>query len=105
MKIAATKVFADFINKTVSKMGFQARAELVKFTERGFTLNVDCWGPDWADMDPKSGLYKAIRVTYPGDFYACPVYLSTRQLCDEFRRRGVRDLEGLADMVRDMCEI
>lgn len=72
-------------------MGFQARAELVKLTDREFTIYVDCWG--------------AIRVTYPGDFYACPVYFSTRQLCAEFRRRGVRDLEGLADMVRDMCEI
>ena len=105
MKIAATKVFADFINKTAANMGFQARAELVKLTDRAFTFSVDSWGPDWADWDPKSGLYKAIRVTYPGDFYACPVYLSTRQLCEEFRRRGVRDFDGLALMVRDMCEI
>ena len=105
MKIAATKVFADFINRTAAKMGFQANAELVKLTDREFRVFVDCWGPDWADMDPKSGLNKAIRVTYPGDFYACPVYFSTGQLCAEFRRRGVRDLEGLADMVRDMCEI
>lgn len=105
MKIAATKVFADFINKTAKVRGFQAHAELVKLSNRQFTMLVDINGPDWADWDPNTNLNKAICIEYPANFYACPVYFSTSQLCAEFRRYGVKDVAGLQDMLEDLLSI
>lgn len=105
MKIQASKVFADFINRTAANMGFKARAELVYFTENGYTMNVNIWGPSWSDYDSKTGKYKVIRVEYPAEYYAAPVYLTTGELCAEFRRRNVRDFDGLAEMIRDLLYI
>lgn len=105
MKIAATNVFARFINSTAAKMGFQAHAEIVYFSEMGYKMNVNIWGPGWVDYDAKRDKFRVIRVEYPNDFYANPTYLTTPELCNEFRRRGVTDLAGLQDMIQDLIYI
>ena len=105
MKIAATKVFADYINKAANRMGLNIRAELVYFTENGYTMHVNIWGPNWVDYDSKIGKFKAIAVSYPAEYYANINYLTTAGLCAEFRRRGVRDLAGLDNMLYDMIAI
>lgn len=105
MKIAATKVFADYINKAAKKMDLNIHAELVYFTEDGYTMHVNMWGPNWVDYDSKTGKYKAIAVSYPAEYYANINYLTTAGLCAEFRRRGVRDLAGLDAMIYDLLAI
>lgn len=105
MKIAATKVFARFINSTAAKMGFQANAEIVYFSEMGYKMNVNIWGPDWVDYDAKRDKFRAIRVVYPNDYHANPTYLTTPELCKEFRRRGVTDIAALQEMIQDFVSI
>jgi hypothetical protein len=46
-----------------------------------------------------------IEVSYPYDFYATRKFLTTHELTTEFRKRGVKDVAGLKDMLRDMLEV
>ena len=105
MKVKVSKVFADFINKTVKDV----EARVVKMSENQYRMNLGgfaVWdAEEFGDYDWQTGEYKAIVVVYPYDYYACPRYISTKELTKEFKRRGVRDAEGLKEMVKDMIMI
>ena len=106
MNVAVSKVFASFINKTAKELGFKAHAEVVEMSDRQYQLSVgDIYDAcDYRDYTGAGNL-KAIMVTYPDDYYACPQYLSTKTLVNEFRGRGVKTLDELKEMLRDMLEI
>ena len=103
MKVKVSKVFADFITKTVKG----AEAQVAYLTPGQYAMScgnlVDAIS--YGDFDQGSGLYKAIRVSYPPEWYACSRYVSTKELTKEFRRRGVKDAEGLKEMLRYMLTI
>lgn len=105
MNIRVSKVFADFINKTAANV----EASMLKMSEGEYRMNLGgfaLWDAEqYGDYDWKTDKYKAIVVTYPSDYYACPRYISTKELDKEFKRRGVRDAEGLKAMIKDMVEI
>lgn len=105
MKIQVSKVFADFINKTVPNV----EASVRKMSENEYRMHVGCfaaWDAEqYGDYDWQTGKFKAIVVLYPDDYYACPRYITTKELDNEFKRRGVRDAEGLKSMIKDMIEI
>lgn len=109
MKIKVSKAMANFINKSSKVWGFKGVASVVEMTERGYALNLgSCavWDAEMTgDYDYNTGMFKAIKILYPEEYYACPKYISTQNLTDELRRRGVKDEEGLAKMIRDMIEI
>ena len=108
MNIQVTKVFANFINKTAKELGFKAEASFVLMTEgmyRAYVANPEDAMWDGRDYDWDKRMYKAIRVDYPDDYYACPRYLTTIELCKEFKRKGVANWNELKEMVRDMVEI
>lgn len=110
MKVKVSKVMADFINKAAEELGFKAHASVETFTERGYKMQVDVMMDPWelerlGDYDYRRDEYKAIRVDYPDDYYACPQYLTTKGLLKEFRRRRVENEQELKQMLRDMCEI
>ena len=105
MQIKVSKVFANFINETAQKMGFEASARVVEYTEKQYKVHVNIWGPEWDDYNPKTGKYKAIRISYPGIFCACPMHLTTAELVHEFKKRNIQDFDQLREMVRDLCEI
>ena len=96
MIVKVSKRFAKFINDTAKKFRKEFHADVVEVRE--------LWGDD-ADYNWETGMYKKIRLTYPSDYYACPQYLSTKYLNEEFRRRGVRTCEELEEMIVDLCEI
>ena len=105
MKIAATKVFADFVNKTAAETGKRFHAYPVKLSEREYNfLAGDSWDAVYYG-DFIGGAFRAICITYPANYYACSRYVSTKELCNEFRRRGVRDVAGLREMIVDLFEI
>ena len=105
MKIKVSKAFAAFMNKTFKANGLNYRASVVELSERAYFLNVSgTWGDD-LDYNINTGLFKAIRVEYPANYYACPLYLSTAGLVREFRSRGVTTFDALSAMIVDMCEI
>ena len=109
MKVKVSKVFADFINKTAKELGFKAEASVVKMSERAYRLNVGLNAmldaQDTDDYDWGEDEYKVIRVVYPEDYCACPQYLTTTALNNEYRRRGVTTADELKAMVCSMCKI
>jgi len=102
MNIQVSKRFADFINQSVSN----ASARVVKIPERAycFFTGQDAFEGE-ADYDYATGQFKAIQVSYPSNYFACDRYLTTRELVSEFRRRRVKDAEGLKEMLIDMLEV
>lgn len=108
MKIKVSKVFADFINKTAEELNFSVHAQVVNLTENNYRLNVDynIWDAQaYGDYNSNKGTFKAIRLSYPDDFCACPHYLTTKELNKEFKRLNVSDVEGLKNMISNICEI
>ena len=107
MKVQVSKVFAKFINDTAKEMGFQAEASVVYMSTMGYQMNVgDPYdGEDGGDWDWEKSKFKAIQIVYPYEYYACPLYLSTKRLCAEFRRRGIKTMQELKEMIRDLVEI
>ena len=107
MQIRVSKIFASFINKTAKEMGFEAHAEVHSTNGSNYRIIVgddvldawsygDCVGDD---------LYKYIVVTYPPEYYVCPMYISSRMLYDEMHRLRVKDEKGLKEMIRDLVEV
>ena len=106
MNIQVSKVFANFINKTAKDMGFKAHAEVVALPKSSysFATGTDLWDAG-NDYDYTTGTCRVIEVSYPYDFYATRKFLTTHALTHEFRNRGVKDVKGLKDMLRDMLEV
>lgn len=105
MKIQVSKVFAKFMNETFKENGLNYRAEVVTMPENLYHFHVgNVWGA-WYDYDHTTGKYKAIRVEYPVNFYACPLYLTTSRLNNQYERFNVKTLEDLKRMLREICEI
>ncbi len=106
MKVQVSKVFASFINKTAKEMSFEAHAEVVALRSSAYTFatGTDEWDGE-CDYDWETSTYRVIEVSYPYDFYATRKFLTTHELTTEFRKRGVKDVAGLKDMLRDMLEV
>lgn len=106
MNIKVSKVFAKFINDTAKEMGFEAHAEVVALRSSAYTFATgnDMWSGD-CDYDWKTDTYRVIEVSYPWDFYATRRFLTTYELVNEFRKRGVKTVDELKAMLRDMLEI
>ena len=106
MNIQVSKVFANFINKTAKEMGFEAHAEVIALRSSAYTFatGTDRWDGE-CDYSPKTDTYRVIEVSYPYDFYATRKFLTTSELNQEFRRRGVKTEDELKEMLRDMLEI
>ena len=108
MNIQVSKVFAKFINKTAKEMGFEAHAEVVLLPYEGYSFYTGQSVVDASfsgDYDWETRDFKTIKVTYPDNYYACPVYLTTKGLVEEFRSRGVETADELKEMLKDMLEI
>ena len=108
MQIAVTRVFAKFINDTAKEMGFEAHAQVVELPYSAYTFYTGTEVYDAmlaGDYKSSTGVMRAIRVTYPGEYYACPRYLTTPELTHEFRKRGVSNVLELRDMLRELLEI
>lgn len=102
MNIQVSKRFADFINQSVKNVN----AKVVHVPEKWYTFftGVDRYVSD-SDYDYMNGDFRAIRVSYPENYFACDRYLTTYGLLSEFRRRRVKDAEGLKSMLIDMLEV
>lgn len=105
MYIKVSKTFAAFINDTAARTGKRFAASVVSLSPRAALIAGLVPDLNTSDFDAETGKFKAIIVNYPPEFYACPLYLSTGRLVAEFRRRGVRDADGLRAMIVDLCEV
>ena len=107
MKIKASKVFANFVNQVARETGKQFHASIIALspleyeTRVGDVMDAEMFG-DW---DYTTGRARALCISYPENYYACSALWSSGRLCAEFRRRGVRDVAGLREMIVDLFEI
>lgn len=106
MKIQVSKTFAKFINDTAKEMGFEAHAEVIALRSSAYTFatGTDRWDGE-CDYNWDTDTYRVIEVSYPWDFYATRRFLTTYALNLEFRKRGVKTVDELKAMLRDMLEI
>ena len=108
MQIKVSKVFANFINKTAKELGFEAEASVKSMSEGQYRMLVgDPYDADYyGDYDWKTGQYKAIKVVYPYEYYACPQFLSTHMLYKTFQQEGFDGTFEMAkEIVRGIVEI
>lgn len=105
MYIKVSKTFADFINKSAKEMNLNFRASVVELSENAYNWYIGNISGSWLDYNSKTGKYKAIIVEYPAAYYASPLYLTTSRLHTQFNRFGVKSVEDLKSMIRDICEI
>ena len=109
MNIKVSKVFANFINKTAKEMGFECEARVVRLNQnqmRAFMGTEALFDAvDYGDYDINLVTYKAIKILYPYEYYACPQFISTAMLVREWRRRGGKTEQDLKEMIREMVEI
>ena len=106
MNIQVSKVFAKFINDTAKEMGFETHAEVIALRSSAYTFatGTDRWDGE-CDYCYETDTYRVIEVSYPWDFYATRKFLTTYALNMEFRKRGVKTVDELKAMLRDMLEI
>lgn len=108
MKVAVTRVFAKFINETANIMGFECEASVVHIPDSHygfFTGNSLFDSMFFGDYDADKRSSRVIKVVYHDDYYACPKYLTTKELQEEFVRHEVRTADGLRKMLRELLEI
>ena len=105
MKIQVSKTFAKFINETASEKGVKLTASVIEVSPSAYGFYVaDPYLNDY-DYNWAKDVYKALYIEYPGEYYACPRYVTTRELNAEFTLRGVTDVDGLKAMIVDMLAI
>ena len=83
MKLKATKTMAAALNKAAAAAGAGITFTLEKLPERayGVMVDYDIFGAaDYGDYNYSTGLFQAIRVSYPLECYACDSWLTTKEL-------------------------
>lgn len=101
MLVKATNPMTKLLNANLNQYVFR----LEKFTPHQFKMFVDI--DDYKhenDYNPASGKLQAIKVIYPGEFYALPRYLTTNDLIKAFRSSD-KTIKGFLQAVKDEIEI
>lgn len=82
MKIQATQVMAREIAKAAKAKGLEYKVKQVMLTDREYGWYVgDIYdAEDYGDYSDTTNKYRAIRIEYPDNYYACPRYISTMEL-------------------------
>ena len=104
MRIQATKVLADYINKAANKAGARFEAEFITVSRTEYYNIFGFSGYDRYDMRT-GGRAAVIVVSYPCNYYALPVYVNTAVLNKEYKRYAVNDRAGLDNMILDLFSV
>lgn len=89
-------------------MGFKAMAKVVKCPADRYEFHTGdnlFDAMDWGDFDWDNKEMKVLQVVYPPEYYACERLVTTKQLNEEYKRRGCTTFDDLKEMIRDMFEI
>ena len=81
MRVAATSLMARSIHKSMKTRGFDGSVSFVRIPRNNYTLVVggNIYDNE-RDYDDRTGTFKTIKVEYPSDYYACPRYLTSKDL-------------------------
>ena len=101
MKVKATKAMTKYLNDHIENITFT----LEKLTEAAYRMQVDIdTYLNEIDYSIKTGLFSVIKVSYPGEYYAMPRYLTTKDLNRIFARSD-HTAEGFIKAVLSDIEI
>lgn len=107
MKVKVSKVLVNYLNTMAKNDALKIdRAEYVEFSPEQYRWSVsyDVWGNE-CDYSAATGKFKAIRITYPYDYYSVPRYITTNELLKEFLRLPSKDENSFRRMLKDVIEI
>lgn len=108
MKLKVSKVFANFLNKMAKDDELKIdHAEVRNFSEIGYEMNVgDAYDAECnGDYNWKTDNYKALMIVYPDNYFACPMYLTTKRITNEAKRMRVNNQDELKKMLKNLIEI
>ena len=105
MQIKVSKVFANFINKVAKENSVKFNAKVVTIPEKYARYYIGSNVDYYNDFDFANLAYKVIKIEYPPEYYANPIYLTTVQLNQDFNRYNVKTVDDLKLMILDICEI
>lgn len=101
MNVQVSKAMTNEINNYFKNNGIPYKAQYETMTPAAFGWNVDINTEQHeADFLPASGKMRAIKILYPEDFYACPRYVTTRELLRVFRKSN----KTLAGFLGNLCD-
>lgn len=101
MKIKPTHKMVSFLKKVLDG----CKVNLVELNPEQFKWCVDYNEFDHeSDFDWETRTFKVIRVTYPDEYYACPKYLTTKdlQFC---LKQSNKTLDSFLNEVKAFCAI
>ena len=101
IKIKVTNTMTKLIKKALP----QCRVDLVKLSQEEFKWYVDLniWSNE-VDFSYTDYKFKAIRIIYPPEWYACDKYLTTKDLEYNFKQSD-KTLNGFIEQVVAFCGI
>lgn len=84
MRIAATNKMVAALNRAAREAGKSFKFVYATMDTGAYAWNVgDIWTAyDYGDYNASTGKMRAVRVSYPCDYYAMPRYISTAELND-----------------------
>lgn len=106
MNIQATQVLAQALNKAFKDKGLEYQAKQIHCDDRAYAWYVgDTYdAEDYGDYDYAKNRYRAIKVMYPSEYYACDRYLTTKELISIFRDSD-KTYKGFMDKLLEAVEI
>lgn len=96
MKIKTSKVLAKLLNDNIKEFDICQR----KITSRHFRLCVDCTQTHDNDYDYKTDKYSVLCITYPSNWYANSVYITTDDLHRIYKQSN-KTLNGFIDTFKE----
>lgn len=101
MNVQVSKTMTNEINNYFKTNGIPYAAIYETMTPAAYGWNVDIYAEQHEDdFLPASGKMRAIKILYPGELYACPRYITSRELSQVFRKSN----KTLAGFMRDLYD-
>lgn len=89
--------------KALKKIMPDYKITLVKLTQEqyGYLVDYNVWRNE-VDYNWNTRMFKAIRIIYPSEYYACDKYLTTRDLLFCFKQSN-GSLKSFLEQVEGFC--
>ena len=105
MKVAATTTMAKMLAKAVKDKGYKVRYITCDAEAYKWYVGDIYEAEDQGDWLPNTNKFRAIEIQYPSEYYACPQYLTTREISNIFRTYRCKSAEDLIDRLVEAVEI
>lgn len=101
MKVKPTHKMVGYLKKLLTG----CRVELVELTPEQFKWSVDYNEFEHeSDFNWETRVFRVIRVVYPSEYYACPKYLTTKDLLYCLKQSN-KTFDGFMSEVKAFCAI